>query len=668
MKPEGHMNIQKPQPEISSSLPDTLAEGLSGIKTTMPVFSEVKYRQIFESFEDLYYEIDMSENIRVLSPSVLELTGWRADELIGRPVRDIYLYPGARDTFLETLVSQGFVQNYVLQLRKKDGTPAFASINAHVLYDADGKPDGISGTIRNITELIQAQNLLRESEAKFRTLAESSPFAILIYQDDRYIYVNPAAERICGYTAQELYHMNFWKFVHPEDRLLVEARGKARQSGQTPSTNYEFRIIAKSGIEKWVILNGATIIYGGKPAGLISVFEITDLKRAVQEKEKLQEQLRQAQKLESVGLLAGGVAHDLNNLLQPIIGYSELLLMDSSQKDTSKRYIRQIISTSERARDLVRQLMAFGRKQVLEIHSLDLNRVIDDFVRLLRRTLREDIQIKLELSPDIPDIRADRSQVEQILMNLAVNAQDAMPDGGLLTIGTENAVLDAYMVSQHPEVTPGAYVQLLLSDTGVGMNADTTRKIFDPFFTTKEKGKGTGLGLSTVYGIIRQHEGFIWVYSEPGHGTVFKIFLPVSGDGKNIDVSARVNGVPAASGNEAILVAEDDAMVRELTCTMLKQLGYRVLSAETAEECLRLAENSIIPIDLLLTDVVMPEMSGKELHLQIARIRPDVRVMYMSGYTANIIAHRGVLDEGVAFIQKPFSLQTLSEKIRMVLG
>jgi PAS domain S-box-containing protein len=668
MKPESHMNIQKPQPETSSPLPDIRAEDLSGIKTTMPVFSEAKYRQIFESFEDLYYEIDMSENIRVLSPSVQELTGWRADELIGRPVRDIYLYPDARDTLLETLVANGSVQNYVLQLRKKDGTPAFASINAHVLYDATGKPDGISGTIRNITELIQAQNLLRESEAKFRTLAESSPFAILIYQNDRYIYVNPAAERICGYTAQELYHMNFWEFVHPEDRPLVEARGKARQSGQTPSTNYEFRIIAKGGIEKWVILNGATIAYGGKSAGLISVFEITDLKHAIQEKEKLQEQLRQAQKLESVGLLAGGVAHDLNNLLQPIIGYSELLLMDSSQKDTSKRYIRQIISTSERARDLVRQLMAFGRKQVLEIQSLDLNRVIDDFIRLLRRTLREDIQIKPELSPDIPNIRADRSQVEQILMNLAVNAQDAMPDGGLLTIGTENAVLDACMVSQHPDVTPGAYVQLLLSDTGFGMNADTTRKIFDPFFTTKEKGKGTGLGLSTVYGIIRQHEGYIWVYSEPGHGTVFKIFLPVSGEGKDIDVSARVNGVPAASGNEAILVAEDDAMVRELTCTMLKQLGYRVLSAETAEECLRLAENAIIPIDLLLTDVVMPEMSGKDLHLQIARIRPDVRVMYMSGYTANIIAHRGVLDEGVAFIQKPFSLQTLSQKIRMVLG
>ena len=668
MKPEGHVNMQKSQTGTSTPLPDIRAKDPSGTKTTMPVFSEAKYRQIFESFEDLYYEIDMSENIRVLSPSVLELTGWRAEELIGRPVRDIYLYPDARDTLLETLVANGFVQNYVLQLRKKDGTPAFASINAHVIYDADGKPDGISGTIRNITELIQAQNLLRESEAKFRTLAESSPFAILIYQNDRYIYVNPAAERICGYTAQELYHMNFWAFVHPEDRPLVEARGKARQSGQTPSTNYEFRIIAKGGIEKWVILNGATITYGGKPAGLISVFEITDLKHAIQEKEKLQEQLRQAQKLESVGLLAGGVAHDLNNLLQPIIGYSELLLMDSSQKDTSKRYIRQIISTSERARDLVRQLMAFGRKQVLEIHSLDLNQVIDDFIRLLRRTLREDIQIKPELNPDIPNIRADRSQVEQILMNLAVNAQDAMPDGGILTIGTENAVLDAYMVSQHPDVTPGAYVQLLLSDTGAGMNADTTRKIFDPFFTTKEKGKGTGLGLSTVYGIIRQHEGYIWVYSEPGHGTVFKIFLPVSGEGKNIDVSARVNGVPAVSGNEAILVAEDDAMVRELTCTMLKQLGYRVLSAETAEECLRLAENSIIPIDLLLTDVVMPEMSGKDLHFQIARIRPDVRVMYMSGYTANIIAHRGVLDEGVAFIQKPFSLQTLSEKIRAALG
>ena len=647
-------------------MPDNCADDARA-GTTMPVFSETKYRQIFESFEDLYYEIDMSENIRVLSPSVLELTGWRAEELIGRPVRDIYLYPDARDTLLETLIEKGFVQNYILQLRKKDGTPAFASINAHILFNSEGNPEGVSGTIRNITELVHAQNLLRESETKFRILAESSPFAILIYQDNRYIYVNPAAERICGYTARELYHMNFWDFVHPEDIPVVESRGKARQNGQTPATNYEFRIIAKDGAEKWVILNGATIVYEGKPAGLISVFEITDIKRAIHEKDRLQEQLRQAQKLESIGLLAGGVAHDLNNLLQPIIGYSELLLMDKSQSETSKRFIQQIISTSERARDLVRQLMAFGRKQVLEIHPLHLNRLIEDFIRLLRRTLREDIQIQTKLSSDIHKIRADRSQVEQILMNLAVNAQDAMPDGGVLTICTKNTVVDAYMVSQHPDVTPGDYVQLTFSDTGIGMNTDTTRKIFDPFFTTKEKGRGTGLGLSTVYGIVRQHEGFIWVYSEAGHGAVFKIYLPASVAEEATDVSDRFSRIPAASGNEAILVAEDDSMVRELTCTMLKQLGYRVLSAETPEECLRLAENSMVPIDLLLTDVVMPEMSGKELYIKIARIRPDVRVLYMSGYTANIIAHRGVLDEGTAFIQKPFSLQTLSEKLQAAL-
>jgi len=617
---------------------------------------------------DLYYEIDMTETIRVLSPSVFSLTGWRPEELIGRPVRDIYFNPDDRAPLLHVLFATGSVQNYVVLLKNKEGTPISASISARVIQDQNGHPTGVSGTIRDMTESIRTQKALQESEEKFRTLAESSPFAIMIYQDNRWIYANPTAENMCGYTADELCRMNFWDFVHPDDLSLVQERGKARQSGQQAQQTYEFRIIARDGIVKWVILNGASIVFQGKPAGLISVFDITDRKQAEQDREKLQNQLRQSQKLESVGLLAGGVAHDLNNLLQPILGYAELLLMAETSGETGKRYIQQIIGTVERARDLVRQLMAFGRKQILEIQSLDINQVIANFSRLLRRTLREDIQITLIPGPQPGMIRADKSQIEQILMNLAVNAQDAMPDGGSLTIETKPVTLDAHVAARFPDIVPGDYVCLLISDTGTGMDPKTAQQIFDPFFTTKEMGKGTGLGLSTVYGIVRQHGGHIQVYSEPNQGTVFQVYFPVSSEDVAAEPPAKTDRKPVMGGHETILVAEDEAIVRDLTHAMLSQLGYRVLVAETAKKCLDLAKAHGDSIDLLLTDVVMPEMSGKELHAQIAKLNPDIRVLFMSGYTANIIAHRGILDEGVQFIQKPFSLQALAEKIRHVLA
>ena len=663
------MSPETPETDRQAHPTEQPSSGIRGAESAAQgvEFSDAKYRQIFESFEDLYYEVDLAENIRVLSPSVFAITGWRPEELIGRPVRSIYVNPDDRDSLLEVFFTRGSVQNYILSLKKKDGSQVSASINARVLIDADGNPTGISGTIRDMTESLKTQEALQESEEKFRILAESSPFAIMIYQNDRWIYTNPAGERICGFSSEELYNLNFWDFVHPDDLAVVQSRGKARQGGEQAQKSYEFRIIAKDGIEKWVALTGASITYQGQPAGLISVFDITDRKLAEQEKEKLQEQLRQSQKLESVGLLAGGVAHDLNNLLQPMMGFSELLLADSSQSETARRHIQQIIRTGERARDLVQQLMAFGRKQVLEIRPLKLNGVITDFIRLLRRTLREDIQIRLELSPEIRDILADSSQVEQILMNLAVNAQDAMPGGGILTIETENASLDEHFASLLSGGVPGDYVRLSVSDTGTGMEADTAARIFEPFFTTKELGKGTGLGLATVYGIVKQHGGNIWVYSEPGRGTTFKLYLPVSEVADKIEETQRT-GSGSTGGSETILVAEDDRMVRELTCEILEALGYRVMSAETAGKCLELAQDNAASIDLLLTDVVMPEMSGKELFRQIAEIRPGIRALFMSGYAANIIAQRGVLDADVNFIQKPFSLESLSQKIRKVLS
>ncbi|MFP4350577.1 MAG: PocR ligand-binding domain-containing protein [Desulfococcaceae bacterium] len=395
---------------------------------------------------------------------------------------------------------------------------------------------------------------------------------------------------------------------------------------------------------------------------------ITERKRAEEERARLEERFHQSQKLESIGRLAGGVAHDLNNLLSPILGYSEMLLADAVGMDPRRDSLTAIVTAGQRARDLVRQLLAFGRKQTLKVEPVDLNILLKHFHRLLRRTIREDIVIHMDLARALPPIQGDAGQLEQVVMNLAVNAQDAMPDGGELTIETSAAVLDEAYAARHEGVTPGSYVMLAVSDTGCGMDAETREHIFEPFFTTKEKHKGTGLGLATIYGIVKQHAGHIWIYSEPGAGSTFKIYLPVAGR----EVSAKSEAArtqPAADpgGSETILVVEDNQQVRELTNTILEREGYRVLSAHSGESALVELNRHQGPVHLLLTDVVMPDMNGRELFDKISATHPHMKVLYMSGYTDNVIAHRGVLDADIGFIQKPFVVTGLAAKVREVL-
>jgi signal transduction histidine kinase len=392
-----------------------------------------------------------------------------------------------------------------------------------------------------------------------------------------------------------------------------------------------------------------------------------ELEREVAERKLAEEQLRQAQKMEAVGKLAGGVAHDFNNLLTAITGHSELAMRRLKQDDPLYDKLEKIKKAGDRAAALTHQLLAFSRKQILQPKVLDLNQVVFEMNKMLQPLIGEDINLLTKLRPNLGMIKADPGQLEQVLMNLSVNARDAMPKGGKLTIETANVYLDEEYASRHLSITSGWYVMLAVSDTGTGMDAETQERIFDPFFTTKEVGKGTGLGLSTVYGIVKQSGGNIWVYSELGQGTTFKVYLPCV-DRRAEEPETAIDGNNLSVGDETVLLVEDEEMVREMAKEILEESGYQVLEAKHGHEALLIAEQYRGHIHLMLSDVVMPQMSGRELAERFAPLRKEMKVLYMSGYTDDAIVHHGVLDEGTAFIEKPFTPNALARKVRETLN
>lgn len=452
--------------------------------------------------------------------------------------------------------------------------------------------------------------------------------------------------------------------VHPEDDAYV--RGEWARVFGGVSYNLEHRLLV-DGECRWVRVkaefeldeNGECI----RSTGLTQ--DITESKQAEKEKESLEKQLLQSQKLESLGRLAGGVAHDLNNLLSPIIGYSELLLDSDDIEQDDKDEIEQINRAGHKSSDLVKQLLAFSRKQVLEYKVVDLNEVIAGLETLVRRTIREDISMKVVKFSDLKLINADIGQLEQVLMNLAVNSADAMKDGGTLIIETQNVILDRKVVEDKPGVTDGQYVMLSISDTGHGMDKKTQENMFEPFFSTKAE-KGTGLGLATVYGIVKQHNGSIWVKSEIGRGTVIDVCFPVS-DELDVAVDSSMQQTERVEGTETILLVEDEGQVRKVATQMLKKHGYTVLSFSDGSQALDYLRNGDSKVDMLITDVIMPQMNGKELYDKVLEFLPDLKVLYMSGYTDDVIVHHGVLEDGVHFVQKPFSVKALLSKVRTTL-
>ncbi|MBN2371047.1 MAG: PAS domain S-box protein [Vicinamibacteria bacterium] len=508
--------------------------------------------------------------------------------------------------------------------------------------------------------VLNAERGQAEREHLFLVEAIEQAAEIVVIADRQadILYVNAAFERVTGYARDEVLGKN--------PRLL--------NSGRQNEAFYRDLWRTIVGGRAWrgrftnrkkdgsLYLEEAVISPIRDKMSRISHF--VSVKRDITDQVRLEDQLRHALKMEAIGQLAGGVAHDFNNLLTPILGYTELLLMAPAD-DSTRASLVEIRNAAENARDLTRQLLAFGRKQLIAMRIVDPGEVVSRFARILRRTIREDIEIVLRLAPARNRVRADPSQIEQILMNLAVNAQDAMDQGGVMTIATDSVDVDECDPNAHPGVMPGPYVLLAVSDNGVGMDAGTIEHIFEPFFTTKEKGKGTGLGLASVYGVVKQHGGEIQVDSAPYHGTTIKIYLPRVEQHDTREEGAAA--IQTFSGGETILVVEDNRTVRELTSRVLREHGYAVLEAGGPEECLLLTGEHKSVIHLLVADVILPGMNGKDLYLKLRGTRPGLKVLYMSGYTNDVINNHGVLDEGTRFIQKPYSVQGLVRKVREAL-
>ena len=519
---------------------------------------------------------------------------------------------------------------------------------------------------REITARKQAEALLRQSEAQFRALTESSPVGIYFIQDGKFEYVNPAMAAVFGYSVVEMTGMAPSDITHPDYQVMVEQSIRSRITGEVQLTQYEVRAKHRDGSPRDVEIYGKRVVTA-RGAGIIgTLIDITERKRVAAEHAKLQSQFIQAQKMESVGRLAGGVAHDFNNLLMAIMGNAAFARDELPTDHPVRCYLDEITKEAQRSADLTKQLLAFSRQQIVQRQVLNFNDAVEGMLKMLRRLIGEDISVNWSPGQAIWQVLMDPSQIDQILINLGVNARDAIGGVGAITIETVNITLDPSFCSEHPESLPGDYVMLAVSDTGCGMNQETAQHIFGPFFTTKPVGAGTGLGLATVYGIVKQNNGYIDFNSGLGKGTTFRIYLPrfVSQEDNR---SAVVKSNDIRPGNETILLVEDDQALRGIICRYLRSLGYTVLVAESPEQALRMVPEHPGKIHLLVADVVMPGMNGLDLAHRLSAERPELKTMFISGFTADIIAQRGIMADGMCFLPKPFSRDELSHKVRQVL-
>ena len=631
--------------------------------------SEEKFRIAFDASPDAVNINRLEDGLFVdINAGFSQLTGFNREDVIGKTSLEINIWhdPEMREKLVRGLQKNGYYDNLEAKFRRKDGSLTTALMSARVIL-LKNVPHIISIT-RDISDRIKAEEAVREGEKRFRDLVSMLPVAVFETDSDlKLTFANRYAFELFGYSEADLENgITGFDLIAPEDQKRAMLNKSRRLEGEDPGM-VEYQAKTKDGTTFPTLLRATPISKDGEILGLRGIIvDISDRKHQEAEHRKVTDQLRQAQKMESIGRLAGGVAHDLNNMLSPIIGYSELLMHDFDPADNSAASVSQILGAALRARDLVQQLLAFSRKQTLEYKPVNFNTVLTNFEMLLRRTIREDISIEIIPSSIEPVVMADAGQIEQVIMNLAVNAQDAMPGGGRLVFEIGIANLDNGYVANHPGSKPGHHAVLTVSDNGVGMDAETRELLFEPFFSTKGE-EGTGLGLATVYGIVKQHGGNIWVYSEKGMGTTFKIYLPMP-EKRVARIAPDPKTIDDLKGSETILITEDDEHVRHLAHDILKRQGYTILLAKNGTEALKLLREHLHPVHLLLTDVVMPEVNGKELYSLATAIKPDLKVIYMSGYTDNIIVHHGVLDKGVAFIQKPFTADTLSSRVREILN
>lgn len=571
---------------------------------------------------------------------------------------------------LQEAIAQGCSAPLILLTGQGDRIVDMEAMKAGAAdYLVKGQIDAplLERSIRYAIERKRAAEALNASETRYRVVSELTSdyaYAFRVEPDHRVVseWVTEALNRITGYTPGELENMGGWPaLVYPDDKPPLAERVDLLISGQQDVR--EFRIITKAGQVRW-LRDYARPVWNEDQKRVVRIYGAA---QDITERRQLEEQFRQSQKMEAIGQLASGIAHDFNNILTVILGNCDFLLNNVRPDDPLRREVEQIERAGARAASLTRQLLAFSRQQVLQPREVELNTIIMNLEKMLKRLIGEDIELLTILDPQLRPLKADPGQIEQVIMNLVVNARDAMPEGGKLTVETRNVYLDEVYVARHAAVTPGPYALLSISDTGIGMNNETLARIFEPFFTTKELGKGTGLGLATVHGIVTQSGGHIWVYSELGHGTVFKVYLPQLLQSTE---TAKNNTLPAAmvKGSETILLVEDEELVREMTNRILRKYGYTVLQAGHGKEALRVCETYKDKINLLITDIIMPGgMNGHDLAQRLVSLHPEMKILYMSGYTDNAFARQGVLIPGIAFLQKPFTPKSLIRKVRDIL-
>ncbi|HEY2547367.1 MAG TPA: PAS domain S-box protein [Candidatus Acidoferrum sp.] len=605
---------------------------------------------IGENGEHIYVNAAFARMMGYEKPELMLGVHWRK---IYDP-RDVQLI---HEQVRESLKTEGKWSGQI-SLRRRDGTVIPVEMSITTLAN------GVTACIgHDISARKDAEKARAEAESKYRTLVEQVAAISYIAElgmRGEWQYVSPQIEAITGYTQEEwLANSREWtRFIPTEDHGVVEAAEEASLRGERFQA--EYRIVRKDGTVIWV--SDTAVVVAGSDTHPVMEGIIVD----ITERKLLENQLQQSRRMEAVGRLAGGIAHDFNNLLTIIKGYAELALQRTGIPPELRADVQQIENASERASTLIRQLLAFSRRQVLQPKVLDLNAIVQGLDKLLGRLMGEHIEMVTRCGANVGHVKADPAQVEQVIMNLVVNARDAMPKGGRLTVETVNVELDSTYARDHVSVKPGPYVMLAVSDNGMGMSPETVAHIFEPFYTTKESGQGTGLGLSTVYGIVKQSGGYIWVYSEPGKGTTFKVYLPRVAEQAEAKPEA-VEQPAAGKGSETILLVEDEEAVRELASRILSAKGYSVVAAKSVREAEQFSEKHARKIDLLLTDIIMPEMSGRELARRITARNPKTRVLYMSGYTDNVLAQGGELEAGLAFLQKPFTPGALVQKVRDVL-
>ena len=627
--------------------------------------SETKHKEMIANISDVIAIMDSNGIIRYKSPNIEKWFGWHPEDLEGTDGWET-VHPDdlerVQKEFFTLLEQDKSAKTVEYRYKCKDGSYKWIELTAVNLVK-DSNVNGILMNYHDVTERNRAEEALRESEDKFRNFAEQSLVGIYLISGSVFKYVNPKFAEIFGYSVDEcLNNMHFPRFVHPEDLAAVEKQVGRRLSGENKEVRYSFRGIKKSGETIHVEIFGSSMVLKGKTVVTGTMLDISDRKQAEEKKKQLKTQLQQAQKMEAMGTLAGGIAHDFNNLLMAIQGRASIMLMDKDSSHPDFRHMKGIEDNVESAADLTKQLLGFARSGKYEVRPTDLNELVKKQNRMFGRTKKQ-ISIRGKYEKDLWSVEVDRGQIEQVLLNLYVNAWQAMPGGGNLYLETENVTLDENYVKPF-SIEPGRYVKTSVTDTGVGMDKGIQEKIFEPFFTTKEMDRGTGLGLASAYGIIKNHSGFINVYSEKGHGATFNIYLPAS------EKEAIEEKKPAGStlrGTETVLLVDDENMIIEVAKEVLEHLGYKVLISKTGKEAIETYQKNKEKIDIVLLDMIMPDMSGGGTYDRMKNINPKVKVLLSSGYSINGTATE-IMDRGCdGFIQKPFKMKELSQKLREIL-